>query len=194
MPVPAFVNPDTIHRPSTGAIAPTAWGDQLNDDLNNLEAGVVALEALAGVLLGAVSYAPTSTVSYTVAVAGGGFPVVALDTTNLAVTVTVPASGRLLVRLSAVATIGSATSFGMWFGAATTSGVVLGNQQKIGTALSTAVPNRYAASILITGQTPGASVPVYFAAGTQSSGSVVADTGSSSSAPNGPAVMEVWTA
>jgi len=32
----AFTNPDTIHRASTGAVAPAAWGDTVNDDLNAL--------------------------------------------------------------------------------------------------------------------------------------------------------------
>ena len=31
-----FTNPDTVHRASVGAIAPAAWGDTVNDDLNFL--------------------------------------------------------------------------------------------------------------------------------------------------------------
>lgn len=30
----AFVNLDTIHRPSNGAVVPSAWGDQINDNFN----------------------------------------------------------------------------------------------------------------------------------------------------------------
>lgn len=29
-----FTNPDTVHRASTGATAPAAWGDTVNDDIN----------------------------------------------------------------------------------------------------------------------------------------------------------------
>ena len=29
-----YVNPDTVHRPSTGTTAPAAWGDTVADDLN----------------------------------------------------------------------------------------------------------------------------------------------------------------
>ena len=31
-----FTNPDTVHRASVGAIAPAAWGDTVNDDINFL--------------------------------------------------------------------------------------------------------------------------------------------------------------
>lgn len=31
-----FTNPDSVHRASTGAIAPATWGDTVNDDINFL--------------------------------------------------------------------------------------------------------------------------------------------------------------
>jgi hypothetical protein len=41
--MPAFVNPDTIQRPSSGLAIPSAWGDCVNDDLNALETSVTFL-------------------------------------------------------------------------------------------------------------------------------------------------------
>lgn len=31
-----WTNPDTVHRASTGVVAPATWGDTVNDDLNYL--------------------------------------------------------------------------------------------------------------------------------------------------------------
>jgi hypothetical protein len=39
----SFVNPDSIHRPADGTIAPSAWGDTINDDLNYLAGQVSTL-------------------------------------------------------------------------------------------------------------------------------------------------------
>lgn len=39
----SFVNPDSIHRPSDGKIAPSEWGDTINDDLNYLAGQVSTL-------------------------------------------------------------------------------------------------------------------------------------------------------
>jgi hypothetical protein len=54
--MPAFVNPDTIHRASTGLIAPATWGDVVNDDLNALETSITTINGEIAILNGDASW------------------------------------------------------------------------------------------------------------------------------------------
>jgi hypothetical protein len=47
----SFVNPDSIHRASVGAIAPAVWGDTVNDDLNYLYGDAVWTDVAGGAFL-----------------------------------------------------------------------------------------------------------------------------------------------
>jgi hypothetical protein len=174
--VPAYVNPDTIHRPALGLTAPPAWGDQLNDDLNNLYART-------GQLLGLISF--SSSVTYTVP----GTTLTVVDATNLAITVTVPLSGNVLVRLRIVAVPdGNQINLGLISGGSVIgppNGALACDPAGAASEVCNCIADLY-----ITGQTAGAALALEFAASCAAGGGTTLKTGSTF----GPAMMEVWAA
>lgn len=123
-------------------------------------------------VLGAIAYDPATSVSKSTAVA---LAMTALDTVNLRLTVTVPASGRLWVQI--IGTVHGATTFpqillGVMEGA-TVRGKVAPQAVQGGTALATTMVN-VAGFFPITGLTPAASITLDAAYGVET---LVAATG-----------------
>lgn len=140
----------------------------------------------AGSLIGLTNYGPGTALS--VSTTSTSFADV--DATNLAVSFTVPASGNVLVKLQAGASVSSSTEMSWGLRESTTNlndGIVCYSG-----AGSLEVQGHI--SFYVTGLTPGASKTYKFAhARVFGSGSCVTRCGGGSGT-NGPAVMEVWAA
>jgi hypothetical protein len=139
-----------------------------------------------------VNYQPGAASTYMLSASG----MTALDTTNLAITFTAPASGSVLVWLSAY--VSDTAAGNIWFGLINASGgAVVGPTREVmssadgGKALNCDSPH------YVTGLTPGTSYTLYFAACTSLSGSTIiagSNGGSTSTLPTGgcaPATMTV---
>jgi hypothetical protein len=124
----------------------------------------------------------------------------ALDTTNLRLTFTAPASGRVLVRLQGV--VHGATTFPAILLGVLQGSTVIGRVSPIGglkaTALATAMVTQEA-SFVVSGLTPGASLTWDAAYGVETA---VASTGIKYGGPNdatannafGAFIFEIWEA
>lgn len=148
---------------------------------------IIESSGAAAELLASVSYAPGSNTD--TASTGSLAPV---DSTNLAITFTVPASGTVLVKLSALAYANAASS-GLGWALLNTSNTLIAGTRRYVTGSQAAILCGYV--VKVTGLTPGASVTYRWGAIT------IAGSGGSTSYGNpnttgtyGPAVMEVWTA
>lgn len=146
-----------------------------------------------GALLALVNYAPASTTTY----ASSSKTLAAVDTTNLAISFTAPPSGRVLVRLSALAVIASA-NVGAWWGLLdATTGNLYGSAVMV--TNSDSVRTLETADIVVTGLVSGTSYTMNWAlARGTTSGSVriVCHTMGKTitGITGGPAVMEVIAA
>lgn len=132
-------------------------------------------------LLAVKSYNPGTLATYT----STSSTSVDIDATNLAVPFTVPASGKVLVRLTALGGRGAGAGSLFWQVRESTS-VVSGDMQ----ITNGAETSCFSASFLITGLTPAASLTYKW--GYHRDGSATATTYAGGVA--GPAVMEVWAA
>jgi hypothetical protein len=138
-------------------------------------------------LLSVTSYNPgTNTTTSTTSTAG-----VDVDATNLAVTFTVPASGKVLVRLTAVA-YQSVNGAAYWWCLRTTGGANVAGTR--GYAATNDAPTRTSLSIYITGLTPGASQTYRWGHGVGSDTGNIRYGDDAGNGPFGPAVIEVWSA
>ena len=100
--MPTFTNLDSIHRASTGVVAPAAWGDQVNDDMNVLNAtlqyangGALKWDSGAFQQTDKFTFTASSggyTFAYPVAYSSWSIAVVTLQTTGLAQSVTIGAT------------------------------------------------------------------------------------------------------
>lgn len=154
-----------------------------------------------GSMLGRTQYAPSTAHTYSPVAAATGLT--ALDSTNLAVTFKVPASGSVLVRLTGWVTGPAAAATSTIFGVTSTTaspGTVVGVTALAGVSpTATAADNGdlSVATILVTGLTATASLTWYFAAsfsGTQSSIVAQGATAATTVPTGAPAVIEVWAA
>lgn len=148
-----------------------------------LAIGLAAQSGLTGRLIHLVSYEPGTAQNKTTT----STSLVAVDTTNLRATFTVPASGNVLVRLTARgsnSTSGANVYWGLLEGAS--------QRGKVQFVTDSTASLRLPASIRVTGLTPGATVSLDWA------WAVAAGTGNlnidASGITSGPAVMEVWSA
>jgi len=146
-----------------------------------------------GGLLAITNYNPATTEDITVGVSGS---FAALDATNLSVTFTVPASGNVIVVLSAAAYAdGTVTSREQFWGLINASGgaYVANSARSVLYTENDGIQARPCARIYITGLTPGASI-TYRWAGRSNGGNTSIYAGNSSGDEQGAATMEVWTA
>ena len=141
-----------------------------------------AAPASGGGLLARTSYNPSTATSYS-----PSSTLTALDTTNLAVTFTVPSSGAVLVMAEAV--FFSGTTGGAYYLGATNSAGQVGTAQ--GVADEGPAYKRRIASTLIGGLTAGDSLTWYLAAGVPSGTTVVVGGGTSG---YGSASIAIWEA
>jgi hypothetical protein len=247
MATPTYVDLDSVHRPSTGAIAPATWGDQINDNFTNHQAqlglpvpGTAAATptrymggtpggaptsgtfetgdfvvdvtgklfictspgtpgtwvqpgaAGPGTLLGVTSYSPSTYVQYTIT----STTMTPIDSTNLAVTFTAPASGRVVCALTAAvegpAGAGPLLRWGLMSGGAQVGvGIPLDTNGQITTCAGT---------VVVSGLTPGAATTFDWSAqGTSGYGSYTfagpaSGTGGTSPSFYGAAIMTVTSA
>lgn len=138
-------------------------------------------------LLGRVQYAPASPSTYTCHATTLG----ALDTTNLRLTFTIPASGTVVVKMWGFVINASTTGLHTYAGilaSSTPIGYLMGVDG--GVAASS---HSFAVEQLITGLTPG-SATWDAASATQGSATFEACGSTSAGASAGPFKMEVWTA
>jgi hypothetical protein len=138
-------------------------------------------------LLALVQYAPTTGVSKSTT----SITLVAVDTTNLTFSFTAPASGRALVRLTAIAIIGGtfAESWGLVTHGTSTQVGVTGAVTNAGTNNLISMP------ILLTGLTPGAVYALDWAWQTSNAtGTASMNIGANTNNTYSPATMEVWSA
>ena len=85
-----FTNPDSVHRASSGAVAPSGWGDTVNDDLNFFNSTLLRVAGttgagqwsdLKGIQVVTVTFSAISggqTITYPVAYSSWSLPVVCL--------------------------------------------------------------------------------------------------------------------
>lgn len=161
---------------------PSASGDVLTATGTGAGDYDWAAPASGGGLLAHTSYDPSTATSYS-----PSSTLTALDTTNLAVTFTVPSSGAVLVMAEAVFVSG-ATGGAYYLGATNSAG-------QVGTAQEVADEGpgykRRIASTLIGGLTAGDSLTWYLAAGAPSGTTVVVGGGTSG---YGSASIAIWEA
>lgn len=140
-------------------------------------------------LLAIKSYNPNPAVSVT----NGTTTEADVDATNLVITFTAPASGKVIVRLCAACNLAGATAV-IWI-LRTTAGVIVPGSRSQVTGTATWTRPGYAA--LITGLTPSASYTwrwgFHVSADTATATIAYGDNPASTN-PRGPAVMEVWAA
>lgn len=105
-----------------------------------------------------------------------------INAANLAVTFTVPASGSVLIRLSAIAFSGSSGQYVIW---ALREGTTTIDEAR---ATADSVGQRQNVTFLVTGLTPGAELTYKWAQRNPSGGNANTLFG----ADGGPAIMEVW--
>jgi hypothetical protein len=196
----AATDNDAIHDNVSAEISAVTEKTTLHaDDLfliedsqaSNAKKRVKRSNVLAGAtgLLAVTSYNPnTQTTVSTTSTAGED-----VDATNLTITFTVPASGKVLVVLDAVAYHATQAQYYMWVLRTTGGSNVAGTKRQItGMDLTTA---RYCTRIYITGLTPGASVTYRWGHLVQSStGNIRYGDDGSTVAQAGAATMEVWAA
>jgi hypothetical protein len=103
-------------------------------------------------VLATVGYNPVGLTTYTV---GTGSTPSAVDATNLDVTVTVPASGKIIVKLEALT---QNNSGGTMYWSLMTGGVIVTGTEVVVTTDTLPSGSRISSEILISGLTPGASV------------------------------------
>lgn len=135
----------------------------------------------AGGIIAYNSYAPSSLATYTVTATSP----TDVDATNMLVTFTAPASGKVLVRLSALCACNGAAA-GRWSLRAASSDVAGSLYQ----ALQSTTTDTRSVSIPITGLTPGNSYTYKWAASRNGGTNTVIYAGNDSTAA-GAAVMEV---
>lgn len=140
-------------------------------------------------LLAYTSYNPgTKTTTSTTSTAGDD-----VDATNLAVTFTVPPSGRVLVRLSAPVVVNNNAS-GYWWSLRTTGGANVTGTLRTVYSVTTGVSGPSVA-LVVTGLTPGALETYRWGHGVSTNnGSLRYGDDGTTSGHYGPAVMEVWAA
>jgi hypothetical protein len=146
-------------------------------------------------LLAVNQYAPASLATYTTT----SLTVAALDATNMTVSFTAPASGAVLIRLSAFCKAPSTAVAPVWgLTDHTTTTILYGVQLYV---MSTTAPGAYSAVQRITGLTPGTAYQMDWALASNTAASMVTTyakgiTGTTATATTtaGPAVMEVWAA
>lgn len=120
---------------------------------------------------------------------------VAVDATNLTISFTAPASGKVLVRLNAIAGLTSNADLGYWGLLQHSTTNLVGDLEAV--VSSTAEAFRATAPIYLTGLTAGQTYQYDWAHAAQSGATMSTDYGGANStgANNfGPAIMEVWSA
>lgn len=182
--------------PSAGSIAgptslPTGAGAVYVCDGTNWQCVGSWGVSTPGTLLTTVNYAPGTAATYS----STSTTLAAIDTTNLTAGFVAPASGKVLVKLSAQANATASTP-GWWGVLDHTSGNLYGSAVQVVEVTSGGIVANSFASILITGLTPGTSYQIDWAHATQTAANTMSTKagtmGKTVASGPGPALMEVW--
>lgn len=171
--------------PTPAATKVTVFFDDTGAVKKKDETGAVAdlasgAQSGSSALLAVTSYNPGTLATYSTTSSTS----VDVDAVNLAVTFTVPASGRVLVRLTA---LGSKTGTGSAFWQVREGAAVVSGDMQVTNGTITSV---FAVPFLIVGLTPSASLTYKWGYHRDSSATATVYAGGIA----GPAVMEVWAA
>jgi hypothetical protein len=172
-----------------GAV-PTGRTLTINGDTQDLSANRTFTVSGGGGVLAVTSYNPNSNETITVSQSSS---FAALDATNLTITFTVPASGNVIVVLSAAAFVTGASREQLWaLINASGDALVTGSARSVLYTQGDALQASCQARIYLTGLTPSASV-TYRWAGRSENGDTTIYLGRGSN-DQGAATMEVWSA
>jgi hypothetical protein len=181
-------HPDHVHAGVTSLTAGT--GISITGGTGGKGALTVAATAATTALLARVEYAPG-----TLATAVTGSSWAAIDTTNLTISFTAPASGAVLVRLFGHLKSGTAGQTANWSVAAHSTTTPLGHVALpvVGAA---STPGAAVAEFLITGLTPSNAYQYDWIHANGSAGATFTALGATAAGTTtgGPAIMEVWSA
>lgn len=160
-----------------------------NDALDTIT--IAASSGGGGGVLASTQYNPASATTATQVGGTGTFSDV--DATNLSVTFTVPASGAVIIGLSARVSSSSASNAAMWaVGVAGT--VVAASASKLNEGGGAGTPVKTSHRFKITGLTPGASVTYRWMHANAAGNTTQTLYGGTGTAAHGPALMEVLAA
>jgi len=151
----------SVYTPA-GVVSPGGTSSYLRADGNW---GTPATST-AGAVLGTCQYAPATLAHFQTS----SVTIAPMDTAHLTVSFTAPASGNIMVILSACAAAPSTAVEVVWALTDHTSGAIYGNQQSV---CQTTAPNHYTVQVMVSGLTPGTVYQMDWAQGSSTASSQV---------------------